>query len=106
VIGRSTTQIRLPEVSEAEGGAGILTLPWTPPSPCRKREIIQGIGDAEMNVRPMRANARAIDPDRSCWRRPSLARRTSVRSAPDFAVAGFSVDGGRLWRAGFVRVLL
>jgi hypothetical protein len=28
--------------------------------PFRKREIIQGQGDAEMNVRPMRANARAI----------------------------------------------
>ena len=31
-----------------------------PSSPFRKREIIQGAGNAEMNVRLMRANARAI----------------------------------------------
>ena len=60
VIGRSTIQIQLSEVAEAEGGAGTLTLPWTPPSPFRKREIIQGASDAETNARPMRANARAI----------------------------------------------
>ena len=60
VIGRSTIQVQLSECGEAEGGAGTLTLPWTPPSPFRKRQIIQGAGDAETNIRPMRANARAI----------------------------------------------
>jgi len=60
VIGRAAVQIHLSEAAEAEAGARILTLPWTRPSPNRKREIIQGAGNAEMNVRPMRAHARAI----------------------------------------------
>ena len=46
-------------VAEENDGARILTLPWTRPSPYRKREIIQGAGNVEMNVRPMRAHARA-----------------------------------------------
>ena len=37
-----------------------LTLPWTAPSPYRRRKIIQGAGDATTGARPMRANARAI----------------------------------------------
>jgi site-specific DNA recombinase len=60
VIDRATIRIRLSEVAEENDGARILTLPWTRPSPYRKREIIQGSGNAEMNVRPMRAHARAI----------------------------------------------
>ncbi len=40
--------------------------------------------------RPPDARQRARNPDRSSWRCPSLARRTSVRSAPDFGVAGFA----------------
>jgi len=60
VIGWAAVQIHLSEAAEAEAGARILTLPWTQPSPYRKREIIQGAGNAEMNVRPMRAHARAI----------------------------------------------
>ena len=60
VIGWAAVQIHLSEAAEAEAGARILTLPWTRPSPYRKREIIQGAGNAEMNVRPMRAHARAI----------------------------------------------
>jgi site-specific DNA recombinase len=60
VIGRSTIRLQLSEVAEGDAGPRTLTVPWTPSSPFRKREIIQGAGDAEMNVRPMRANARAI----------------------------------------------
>ena len=59
-IGRTTIQIRLSEVSEADAGASIMTLPWSPPSPYRKREIIQGANDTKADARPMRANARAI----------------------------------------------
>jgi site-specific DNA recombinase len=59
-IGRSAIQIQLSEVAEAEAGERTLTLPWTPPSPYRKREIIQGANDAKTYTRPMRANARAI----------------------------------------------
>jgi len=60
VIGRSTIRIQLSDVAETDAGARILTLPWTPASPYRKREIIQGANDAKTNARPMRANARAI----------------------------------------------
>ena len=60
VIGRATIRIQLSEVAEENDSARILTLPWTRPSPYRKREIIQGANDAKTYARPMRANARAI----------------------------------------------
>ena len=60
MIGHATIQVQLSEVAEEDDGARILTLPWTRPSPYRKREIIQGATDAKTNARPMRANARAI----------------------------------------------
>jgi site-specific DNA recombinase len=64
------------EIELAEGMAGdssdrILVIPWTPPSPYRRREIIQGEGGRSAAVRPMRAEARAllIDAfrDAYCW---------------------------------------
>ena len=60
VIGRATIRIQLSEVAEGTDSARILTLPWTRPSPYRKREIIQGANDAKTYARPMPANARAI----------------------------------------------
>ena len=60
VIGRATIRIQLSEVAEENDSARILTLPWTRPSPYRKREIIQGANDAKTYARPMPANARAI----------------------------------------------
>jgi site-specific DNA recombinase len=60
VIGRATIRIHLSEVADGSDGARILTLPWTRPSPFRKREILQGADDAKTNARPMPANARAI----------------------------------------------
>ena len=60
VIGRATIRIQLSEVADGSDGARILTLPWTRPSPYRKREIIQGANDAKTYARPMPANARAI----------------------------------------------
>jgi hypothetical protein len=49
----------------------ILVIPWTPPVPYRRREIIQGEGRRSAAVRPMRAEARAllIDAlrDAYCW---------------------------------------
>ena len=53
-------QVQLSDAAEAEAGARTLTVPWTPPSPYRKREIIQGVADGKTSARPMRANARAI----------------------------------------------
>jgi site-specific DNA recombinase len=60
VIGRATIRIQLAEVPEGADCARILTLPWTRPSPYRKREIIQGANDRKKSARPMPANARAI----------------------------------------------
>ena len=60
VIGRTTIRIQLSEVAAENDSARILTLPWTRPSPYRKREIIQGVNDAKTYARPMRAHARAI----------------------------------------------
>src|SRR3984957_9794550 len=60
VIGRATIRIQLSDVAVGTDSARILTLPWTRPSPYRKREIIQGANDAKTYARPMRANARAI----------------------------------------------
>jgi hypothetical protein len=50
VIGRATIRIQLSEVAEENDGARILTLPWTAPSPYRKREIIQGTNDAKISA--------------------------------------------------------
>jgi hypothetical protein len=60
VISHATIRIHLSEVADGSDGARILTLPWTRPSPYRKREIIQGADDAKTYARPMPANARAI----------------------------------------------
>ena len=60
VISRTTIRIELSEVADEADSARILTLPWTRPSPYRKREIIQGANDAKTYARPMPANARAI----------------------------------------------
>ena len=60
VISHATIRIHLSEVAEENDGARILTLPWTRPSPYRKREILQGANDAKPDARPMPANARAI----------------------------------------------
>ena len=59
-IGRTAIQVQLSDAGEAEAGARTLTVPWSPPSPYRKREIIQGVADGKTSARPMRANARAI----------------------------------------------
>jgi site-specific DNA recombinase len=60
VIGRAAVRIQLSEAAGEEARERTLTLPWTPPSPHRKREILQGANDAKTYVRPMPANARAI----------------------------------------------
>ena len=60
MIGSTTIPIQLSEVAEAHTGARILTLPWSSPSPYRKREIVQAANNANILARPMRANARAI----------------------------------------------
>ena len=59
VITRTTIEIELTEGIPGEDQDRILMIPWTPPSPYRRREIIQGEGD-QSAMRPMRTKARAI----------------------------------------------
>jgi hypothetical protein len=55
-IGGTAIQIRLSEVGEGDDSVKTLTLPWTAPSPHRRREIIQG-ASATTGARPMRARS-------------------------------------------------
>jgi DNA invertase Pin-like site-specific DNA recombinase len=70
-IRRTTLEIQLAEGAAEDSSDRILVIPWTPPSPYRRREIIQGEGGRSPAMRPMRAEARAllIDAlrDAYCW---------------------------------------
>ncbi len=57
---RTTIRVALsPDLEEYEE-AKILTIPWTPPSPYRRREIIQGADVESAIARPMRQSARLL----------------------------------------------
>ncbi len=60
VVSRTTIGIELAESAAGDDHNRILIIPWTPPSPQRRREIIQGAGERPSTVRPMRTKARAI----------------------------------------------
>ena len=60
VISRTTIEIELAEGMASDDENRILIIPWTPPSPHRRREIIQGEGDRPSATRPMRTEARAL----------------------------------------------
>jgi hypothetical protein len=59
-ITRTTIAIELREAIAGEDHDRTLIIPWTPPSPYRRREIIQAEGDRPSAMRPMRTKARAI----------------------------------------------
>jgi hypothetical protein len=60
VISQTTFEIELAEGVTADDQNRIVIVPWTPPSPYRRREIILGEGDQSSAVRPMRTKARAL----------------------------------------------
>lgn len=60
VISRTTIEIELAEGVAGDDQNRIVIVPWTPPSPHRRREIIQGEGDRSLTPRPMRTKARAL----------------------------------------------
>jgi len=60
VVSRTTIEIELAESAAGDDHNRILIIPWTPPSPHRRREIIQGAGEQPSAMRPMRTKARAI----------------------------------------------
>ena len=57
-ISRTTISIELTEAIAAESRDRTLILRWTPPSPTRRREIIQAEGARTPSIRPMRDKAR------------------------------------------------
>jgi hypothetical protein len=60
VISRTTIEIELAEGVASDDQNRILIIPWTPPSPHRRREIIQGGGERPSSAPPMRTDARAV----------------------------------------------
>ncbi len=57
-IGRAGLTIELNEPLAAANWEKTLHLPWTPRSPQRRREIVQGDGSCQTALRPMRSEAR------------------------------------------------
>ena len=57
-VGATQIEILLSESVVAEGQDRALTLPWTRLSSRRRREIIQGVGEAQRPQRAMRTKAR------------------------------------------------
>jgi site-specific DNA recombinase len=58
-MSRTTIEIELAEGMASDDQNRILIIPWTPPSPYRRREIIQREGE-RTSTRPMRTKARAV----------------------------------------------
>ena len=59
-IGAKQIEIRLSEYVAVDGLDRTLTIPWIPPSPYQRRDIIQGQGKPRSPIRPMRVRARAV----------------------------------------------
>jgi site-specific DNA recombinase len=59
-ISAKQIEIRLSESVAVDGLGRTLTIPWIPPSPYQRREIIQGKGEPRSPIRPMRVRARAV----------------------------------------------
>ena len=57
-VGATRIEILLSESVVAEGLDRVWTLPWSRPSSCRRREIIQRLGEAQQPLRAMRTKAR------------------------------------------------
>jgi DNA invertase Pin-like site-specific DNA recombinase len=60
IISRTTIEIELAEGKVGVDQNRILIIPWTPPSPYRRREIIQGEDEQPSAMRPMTTKARAV----------------------------------------------
>jgi site-specific DNA recombinase len=60
VMSQMTIEIELAEGMASDDQNRILIIPWTPPSPHRRREIIQGGGERPCAMGPMRTEARAV----------------------------------------------
>jgi site-specific DNA recombinase len=85
VISRTTIEIELAEGMTSDNQNRILIIPWAPPSPHRRREIIRR-GRTTLRHAPDE-NRSARDPHRRASRRSSLARRTDHQSQPNHRLA-------------------
>jgi site-specific DNA recombinase len=63
VVSRTTIEIELAEGMTSDDQNRVMIIPWTPPSPHRRREIIQGEGGRPSAMRPMRTEARVVVTD-------------------------------------------
>jgi site-specific DNA recombinase len=59
-IGSTQIEIQLNDTGAIGGKDRTLAIPWLPPSPYQRREIIQGEGEPRSPIRPMRVRARAV----------------------------------------------
>jgi site-specific DNA recombinase len=59
-IGAIQVEIQLSDTGAIAGKDQTLTIPWLPPSPYQRREIIQGEGEPRSPIRPMRLRTRAV----------------------------------------------
>jgi site-specific DNA recombinase len=59
-IGAKAIEIQLSDSVVVDGQDRTLTVPWIPPSPYQRREIIQGDDEPRAPIRPMRTRARAV----------------------------------------------
>jgi site-specific DNA recombinase len=59
-IGATQIKIQLSDAAATGDEDRTLTIPWLPPSPYQRREIIQGEGEPRSPMRPMRVQARAV----------------------------------------------
>jgi site-specific DNA recombinase len=59
-IGATHIEIQLSDAAAISDENRTLTIPWLPPSPYQRREIIQGEGEPRSPIHPMRVRARAV----------------------------------------------
>jgi site-specific DNA recombinase len=78
-------EIRLNDTLVADGQSRTLFIPWKPPPPYRRREIIQGEDEPFSKIRPMRVKAGRRP--RSPSQRTSLAGPADVGSRSDHRIA-------------------
>jgi hypothetical protein len=94
VISRTTIEIELAENAAEDNQNRILIIPWTPPSPYLRRQIIQGESDQSSTARPMRTKARArlIDALRDAHRWRHELTTTSDQTIEALAVRGSKIE--------------
>ena len=95
-IGRTGLDIRWNDPRAADGSTRILSVPWSPTSTQRRREIIQGDGAPQPELRPMRLEARRAFVTAYGKARASLDR---LVAEPALTIAALATGGDRSERS-------